>query len=74
LPACLTPAEYNQEPPHSSLGYRTPAEFASEAATGCRKDGGYATLENVAHFPLSHSHDGGSISNADSQQGPEVVL
>ncbi|HXE74620.1 MAG TPA: transposase, partial [Candidatus Xenobia bacterium] len=25
--------EYNQERPHSSLGYRTPAEFAREVAT-----------------------------------------
>jgi putative transposase len=66
-------AEYNQERPHSSLGYRTPAEFASEAATGCGKDGGCATLENAARFPLSHSHGGGSLSIAESQQGPEVV-
>ncbi|PYU23855.1 MAG: hypothetical protein DMG30_10385 [Acidobacteria bacterium] len=41
----------------SSLGYRTPEEFA--AAKGCGKDGGFATLENAPRFPLSHSHDGG---------------
>src|SRR5579871_5347190 len=40
--------EYNQERPHSSLGYRTPAEFASEAAKSCGKDGGCAPLENAA--------------------------
>ena len=66
--------EYNQERPHSSLGYRTPAEFAREAATGCGKDGGCAPLENAARFPLSHSHGGGLASTGESQQGPEVVL
>ena len=51
--------EYNQERPHSSLGYRTPEEFAREmdGAQGCGKDGGCATLENAARFPLSHSHE-----------------
>jgi putative transposase len=53
--------EYNQERPHSSLGYRTPAEFAA-AAKGCGKDGGFATLENAARFPLSHSHGDLSLS------------
>ena len=61
-------AEYNQERPHSSLGYRTPAEFASEAAHGCGKDGGCAPLENAVRFPLSHSDGGCVISN------PDVVL
>jgi transposase InsO family protein len=32
--------EYNQERPHSSLGYQTPAEYALEATN--RVDGGYA--------------------------------
>jgi len=49
--------DYNTVRPHSSLGYRTPEEFA--AAKGCGKDGGFATLENAPRFPLSHSHDGG---------------
>ena len=50
--------EYNEERPHSSLGYRTPAEFAAtmRVEEGCGKDGGCATLENAARFPLSHSH------------------
>jgi putative transposase len=53
--------DYNTVRPHSSLGYRTPEEFA--AAQGCGKDGGFATLENAPRFPLSHSHDdGGAIS------------
>ena len=52
--------DYNTVRPHSSLGYRTPEEFA--AVKGCGKDGGFATLENAPRFPLSHSHDdGGSI-------------
>lgn len=46
--------EYNAERPHSSLGYRTPNEFAAELAThGRGKDGGYAALENPTGFPLS---------------------
>ena len=49
--------DYNTVRPHSSLGYRTPEEFA--AANGCGKDGGFATLENATRFPLSHSRDGG---------------
>jgi len=65
--------EYNQERPHSSLGYRTPAEFANEAATGGGKDGGCAPLENASRFPLSRRHDGGSLSTDRLQQGPEFV-
>jgi putative transposase len=44
--------EYNEERPHSSLNYRTPAEFA--AAMSCGKDAGCTRLENaerVFHFP-----------------------
>jgi len=52
--------DYNTVRPHSSLGYRTPEEFA--AAKGCGKDGGFATLENASRFPLSHSRDDGPIS------------
>lgn len=49
--------EYNEERPHSSLGYKTPNEFA-ELSRG--KDGGKAALENasacasgVSHFPTA---------------------
>lgn len=45
--------EYNEERPHSSLGYRTPKEFA-EMSRG--KDAGCARLENacgVSHFPTA---------------------
>jgi putative transposase len=65
--------EYNQERPHSSLRYRTPSEFASEAARGYGKDGGCAPLENATRFPLSHSHGDGSLSTEGLQQGPEFV-
>lgn len=55
--------EYNEERPHSSLGYRTPAAFA--AAQGGGKDALWKPLENgvptaignpaeAAGFPLSH--------------------
>ncbi len=51
--------DYNQARPHSALGYRTPEEFAKNAAArGCGKDGGRAALENASRFPLSHSRDG----------------
>ena len=53
--------DYNTVRPHSSLGYRTPEEFA--AAKGCGKDGGFATLDPASRDPLSHRHDdGGAIS------------
>ena len=45
--------EYNEERPHSSLGYRTPKEF-TEMSRG--KDAGCARLENacgVSHFPTA---------------------
>src|ERR1019366_2825114 len=46
--------DYNEERPHSSLNYRTPAEFAAEMSYG--KDAGCARLENaqgVFHFPTA---------------------
>jgi putative transposase len=49
--------EYNEERPHSSLGYRTPAEFARVAKTqSYGKDVGSAHLENaygVSPFPTA---------------------
>ncbi len=46
--------EYNEQRPHSSLGYQTPAEFAAASSRG--KDAGSARLENaagVSHFPTA---------------------
>jgi putative transposase len=46
--------EYNSERPHSSLGYRTPAEFVEAIRSqSYGKDAGFACLENassVSHF------------------------
>ncbi len=47
--------DYNQQRPHSALGYRTPEEFAQAATTSRGKDGGRAALKNASRFPLSHS-------------------
>jgi len=68
--------EYNQERPHSSLGYRTPEEFAREngGEEGCGKDGGFAPLENAPRFPLSHSHDGGGFSTSEAVSRSDVVV
>jgi len=45
--------DYNKQRPHSSLNYRTPAEFARETSYG--KDAGSAHLERHGRFPLFHS-------------------
>ncbi len=50
--------EYNEQRPHSSLGYLTPTEFAMRATTGYGKDACQktASLENagrVSHFPTA---------------------
>ncbi len=55
--------EYNEERPHSSLGYRTPAAFAAAVRNeeGRGKDVQNRDLEIPAGFPLSHRPgDGGS--------------
>jgi putative transposase len=68
--------EYNEERPHSSLEYRTPAEFARalDGESGCGKDGGCAPLENAARFPLfrGHGDDGSSLGEAVSDS--DVVV
>jgi len=68
--------EYNEERPHSSLGYRTPAEFARAIGgeNGYGKDGGFAPLDPPAADPLSYSHGGGLVTTEELQQSPEVVL
>jgi putative transposase len=49
--------EYNEERPHSSLGYRTPKEFAEQARTmSYGKDGDGVALENASAFASGVSH------------------
>ena len=72
--------EYNEERPHSSLGYRTPAEFAAAVRSeeGRGKDVRNRDLEIPAGFPLSHRPgDGGSslsgeILKQENRLGSEV--
>ena len=49
--------EYNEERPHSSLGYRTQAEFARVARSqSYGKDADFVCLENtcgVSHFAIA---------------------
>jgi transposase InsO family protein len=49
--------EYNQERPHSSLDYRTPAEFAQAVRSPSGgKDADFVCLENassVSHLPTA---------------------
>jgi putative transposase len=51
--------DYNEQRPHSSLNYRTPAEFARQASYG--KDVGSAHFENadgVFNFPTASTAAG----------------
>ena len=78
--------EYNQERPHSSLGYRTPEEFASGVGgeKGYGKGAAWKSKSNFsialgnpakgAGFPLSHSPGGDGLSSAEQANGPDVVL
>ena len=53
--------DYNEKRPHSSLQYRTPAEFASMSRG---KDAGLARLENacgVSHFPTAPAAAGHEV-------------
>jgi putative transposase len=78
--------EYNEERPHSSLGYRTPGEFAREMSEekGCGKGAAWKSTEHFptplgnpakgAGFPLSHSPGGDVLTTAEQVNGPDVVL
>ena len=49
--------EYNEERPHSSLGYLTPNEYAAGLArASCGNDGAEAVLENASAFASGISH------------------
>lgn len=82
--------DYNTARPHSSLGYRTPAEFAAgmDGETGCGKAAPWKSTNhfspplgnpaNPAGFPLSHSPgDDGIIPHAAEEfqnQAPSANL
>ncbi len=78
--------EYNQVRPHSSLGYRTPEEFArGAAANGCGKDAASKPLEDGvstslgnpaenAGFPLSHSLGGEFSIPIEGQDKSEKIV
>ena len=78
--------EYNEERPHSSLGYRTLEEFAREAGgeKGCGKAAARKTkgrfsspLGNPAKgagFPLSHSLGDGGLPATEASGNSVVVL
>jgi putative transposase len=67
--------EYNQERPHSSLGYLTPNEYAARERTSYGKDACQkrASLENaeerVSHFPTAPAATG----ILETNQGQNVV-
>jgi putative transposase len=49
--------EYNEERPHSSLGYLTPNEYAARSErASCGNDGHQAALENASAFASGVSH------------------
>jgi hypothetical protein len=56
--------DYNTVRPHGSLGYRTPEEFAREAAgkMAVEKTAPGGALEILPGFPLSHSLGDGGLS------------
>jgi len=64
--------EYNEQRPHSSLGYLTPNEYAARTAS-YGKDGGEAALENaksrVSHFPTAPA----ATSILETKQYQKVV-
>jgi Integrase core domain len=78
--------EYNEERPHSSLGHRTPVEFAA-AVSGGGSSGKAAPWKSLnpgfspalgnsataAGFPLSHHSGDGGLAAAGELTGPDVV-
>jgi hypothetical protein len=78
--------EYNEERPHSSLGYRTPEEFACEMGgeKGCGKDAAWKSKNNFstplgnpangAGFPPSHSPGGDGLSTGVQVKDSDFVL
>jgi putative transposase len=56
--------EYNEERPHSSLGYKTPNEFAAQAASFYRAERG-ARKSDAVPYPLAHPHPGSNRRGSD---------
>jgi putative transposase len=71
--------EYNEERPHSSLGYRTPAAFAASwrAMQSCGKDArlnrGLGNPAEGAGFPLSHNSNNKGTSPNEVLRSSNVV-
>jgi hypothetical protein len=78
--------EYNEERPHSSLGYPTPEEFAREVGVekGCGKGAAWKSKNNFSTppgnpakgvgFPLFHRPGGDGPSIAERANGSDVVV
>jgi Integrase core domain len=68
--------EYNEERPHSSLGYLTPNEFAARERTSYGKDACQkaASVENaedrVSHFPTAPATAPGRVQGSISIVSP----
>jgi putative transposase len=74
--------EYNEERPHSALGYLTPSAFAASlrtAAESCGKDAAPAPAGELGHpaenagRPLSHNSSNNSLSSGEALTRSNVV-
>ena len=67
--------EYNEERPHSALGYRTPAAFAAGLlrAESCGKDAALGNPAQDAGFPLSHNSSNNNLSSREVLRSSNVV-
>ena len=67
--------EYNEERPHSALGYRTPAAFAANLGKGesCGKDAALGNPAKSAGFPLSHNSSNNNLSSVEGVTRSSVV-
>jgi len=68
--------EYNEERPHSSLGYRTPAAFAAECGGGkdVPAEPGLGNPAGTAGFPLSHRPSSNHNLSSGGKIMPEGVV
>ncbi|MBZ5512084.1 MAG: transposase [Acidobacteriia bacterium] len=63
--------DYNEMRPHSSLQYRTPVEFAAQAAASFYRDGVGQEASNAG--PLPHAPIPATQEGAWGEQKPEKV-